>query len=91
MAFVDFQRLLFYAQVCEKILNSIVRAITNFIHKFPHQYEQLHAQKIILKQNYLIYLYIPIYNTTDKAARGEVSLRITVSACPSPIEEMNEG
>ena len=70
----------------KKILNSIVRAITNFIQKFPHHHEQLHEQKIISEQNYLTYRYISVYNTTNKAARGEVSLHITASACPSPIE-----
>ena len=58
LASVDFQRLLFYALV-KTILKSIVRAITNFIPKFPHQCEQLHTQKIIEDQNYLcLYTYI---------------------------------
>ena len=32
-----------------------------------------------------------MHNTTDKAARGEVSLHLNVFACPSPIEERKWG
>ena len=32
-----------------------------------------------------------IHNTTDKAARGEVSFHLNAFACPSPIEERKFG
>ena len=32
-----------------------------------------------------------MHNTTDKAARGEVSLHLNTFACPSPIEERKWG
>ena len=35
-------------------------------------------------------LYV-IHNTTDKVARGEVSLHLNAFACPSPIEERKWG
>ena len=49
------------------MFNSIVGAI-HFIHKFPHRCEQLHTRKNNLRS----ILYV-ILNTTDKAARGEVT------------------
>ena len=39
--------------------------------------------KIIQDQNCTL----AIYNTTDKAAGGEVSLLLNVSVCQSPIQE----
>ena len=35
-------------------------------------------------------LYV-IHNTTDKVARGEVSLHLNAFACPSPIKERKWG
>ena len=35
-------------------------------------------------------LYV-IHNTTDKVARGEVSLHLNTFACPSPIKERKWG
>ena len=32
-----------------------------------------------------------MHNTTDKDARGEVSLHLNAFACPSPIEERKWG
>ena len=32
-----------------------------------------------------------MHNTTDKAARGDVSLHLNAFACPSPIEERKWG
>ena len=32
-----------------------------------------------------------MHNTTDKAARGEVSLHLNAFTCPSPIEERKWG
>ena len=45
---------------------------------------------IIIMINYLIKLYV-MHNTTNKAARGEVSLHLNAFACPSPIEERKWG
>ena len=53
--------LLFY-ELVKQILDSIVRAITNFIHKLPHQCEKLHTQKKKFKSR-IIYVFIPIYIT----------------------------
>ena len=39
----------------------------------------------------VLLLSMVMHNTTDKAARGEVSLHLNPFACPSPMEERKWG